>query len=67
MDGVIFVEEMAVAFDPEPFENEDLIRIPSICLTSRGIENYITVSDLSRRSHDIILPPNTLGGLVNHV
>ena len=67
MDGVIFVEEMAVAFDPEPFENEDLIRIPSICLTSRGIQNYITVSVLSRRSHDIILPPNTLGGLVNHV
>ena len=42
MDGVIFVEEMAVAFDPEPFENEDLIPIPSICLTRRGIENYIT-------------------------
>ena len=67
MDGVIFEEEMPVSFDPKPFENEDLIPVPSICLTSRGIQNYIAVPVLSRRNHDIILPPITSAGLVNHV
>ena len=67
MDGVIFEEEIPVSFDPEPFENEDLIPIPSICLTSRGIQNYIAVPVLSRRNNDIILPPITSGELVNHV
>ena len=67
MDGVIFEEEIPVSFDPEPFQNEDLIPIPSICLTSRGIQNYIAVPVLSRRNHDIILPAITSGGLVNQV
>ena len=67
MDGVIFEEEIPVSFDPEPFENEGLIPIPSICLTRRGIQNYIAVPVLSRRKHDIILPAITSGGLVNQV
>ena len=67
MDRVIFEEEIPVAFDPEPFENKHYIPIPSICLTRRGIQNYITVRVLNRRNHDIILPPNTSVGLVNHV
>ena len=67
MDGVIFEEETPVAFDPGPFENEDLIPIPSISLTRRGIQNYITARVLNRSNHDIILPPNTSVGLVNHV
>ena len=53
MDGVIFEEETPVAFDPGPFENEDLIPIPSISLTRRGIQNYITVPVLNRSDHDI--------------
>ena len=67
MDGVIFEEEIPVSFDPELFENEDLIPIPSICLTSRGIENYIIVPVLNRSNHNIILPPNTSVRLVIHV
>ena len=67
MDGVISEEEIPVAFDPEPFENEDLIPIPSICLTRTRIQNDITVPVLNRRNHDIILPPNTSVRLVNHV
>ena len=51
----------------ESIEKEDLILIPSICLTGRGIQNYITVPVLNRKSHDITLSPNTSGGLVNHV
>ena len=47
-------------------KNEDLIPIPSILLTQRGIQNYITVPVLNRSNHDIILPPNTSAGLVNH-
>ena len=67
MDGVIFEEEMPVVFDPEPFENEDLIPIPSLCLTRRDIENYIIVPVLNRSNHNIILPPNTSVRLVKHV
>ena len=67
MDGVVFEEKIPVAFEPDPFENEDLIPIPSICLTRRGIQNYITVPVLNRSNHDIILSPNTPIGLVNQV
>ena len=67
MDRVVFEEKIPVAFEPEPFENEDLIPIPSICLTRKGIKNYITVPVLNRSNHDIILPPNTSIGLVNQV
>ena len=67
IDQVVFEEKTPVAFEPEPFENEDLIPIPSICLTRRGIQNYITVPVLNRSNHDIILPQNTLIGLVNQV
>ena len=67
MDGVVFEEKIPIAFEPEPFENEDLIPMPSICLTRRGIENYITVPVLNRSSHEIILPPNTSIALVNQV
>ena len=59
MDQVVSEEKIPVAFEREPFENEDLIPIPSICLTRRGIQNYITVPVLNRINHDIILPPNT--------
>ena len=59
MDRVVFEEKIPIAFEPEPFENEDLISISSICLTRRGIQNYITVPVLNRINHDIILPPNT--------
>ena len=65
MDRVVFEEKIPVAFEPEPFENEDLIQYPSICLTRRGIQNYITVLVLNRSNHDIILPPNMSIGLVN--
>ena len=67
MDRVVFEEKVSVTFEPEPFENEDPIPIPSICLTRKGIQNYITVSVLNRSDHDIILPPNTSIGLVNQV
>ena len=67
VDRVVFEEKKPVAFEPEPFENEDLIPIPSICLSRRGIQNYITVPVLNRSNHDIILPQNTLIGLVNQV
>ena len=67
MDREIFEEKIPVAFEPEPFENEDLILILSICLTRRGIQNYITVSVLNRSNHEIILPPNMSIGLVNQV
>ena len=67
MDRVVFEEKKPVAFEPEPFENEDLIPIPSICLTRRGIQNYITVPVLNRSNHDIILPPHISIGLVNQV
>ena len=67
MDRVVFEEKIPVAFEPEPFENEDLIPIPSICLTRKGIQNYITVPVLNRSNHDIILPPSTSTGLVNQV
>ena len=59
MDRVVFEEKIPIAFEPEPFENEDLISISSIRLTRRGIQNYITVPVLNRINHDIILPPNT--------
>ena len=67
MDRVVFEEKIPVAFEPKPFENEDLIPIPSTCLTRRGIQNYITVPVLSRSNHDIILPPHTSIELVNQV
>ena len=67
MDRVVFEEKISVAFKPEPFENEDLIPIPSIRLTRRGIQNYITAPVLNRSNHDIILPSNTSNGLVNQV
>ena len=67
MDQVVLEEKIPAAFEPEPFENEDLIPIPSICLSRRGIQNYITVPVLNRSNHDIILPPNTSIGLVNQV
>ena len=38
MDRVVFEEKIPVAFEPEPFENEDVISIPSICLIRRGIQ-----------------------------
>ena len=66
MDRVVFEEKIPVAFEPDPFENEDLIPIPSICLTRRGIQNYITVPVLNRSNHGIILPSNTSIGLVNN-
>ena len=66
MDRVVFEEKILVAIEPDPFENEDLISIPSICLTRRGIQNYITVPVLNRSNHGIILPPNTSIGLVNN-
>ena len=59
MDRVVFEEKIPVAFEPEPFENGDLIPVPSTCLTQRGIQNYITVPVLNRSNHDIVLPPNT--------
>ena len=67
MDQVVSEEKIPVAFEREPFENEDLIPIPYICLTRRGIQNYITVPVLNRCNHDIILPPNTSIGLVNQI
>ena len=67
MDRAVFEEKIPVAFKPEPFENEDIIPIPSICLSRRGIPNYITVPVLNRSNHDIILPPNTSIGLVNQI
>ena len=65
MDRVVFEEKTPLAFEPEPFENEDLIPIPSICLARRGIQNYIIVPVLNWSNHDIILPQNTSIGLVN--
>ena len=56
-----------MASETEPFENEDLIPIPSICLTRGGIQNYVTVPVLSRNNHDILLPPNILNRLLNQV
>ena len=56
-----------MASETEPFENEDLIPIPSICLTRGGIQNYVTVPVLSRSNHDILLPPNILNRLLNQV
>ena len=47
MDQVVSQEKIPVAFEPEPFENEDFIPIPSISLTRRGIQNYITVPVLN--------------------
>ena len=67
MDRVVFEEKIPVAFEPEAFENNDLIPIPSICLSRRGIQNYITVPVLNRSNHDIILQPNTSIGLMNQV
>ena len=67
MNRVVFQDKIPVAFEPVSFENEDLILVPSICLTRRGIQNYITVPVLNRSNHDIILPPNTSIGLVNQV
>ena len=67
MDQVVLEEKIPVTFQPEPFENEDLIPIPSVCLTWRGIQNYITVPVLNRSNHDIILTPNMSIGLVNQV
>ena len=67
MDRVVFEEKIPVAFEQEPSKNENLIPIPSICLTRRGIQNYITVPVLNRSNHDIILPPHTSIGLVNQV
>ena len=67
MDRVVFEEKIPVAFEPELFENEDLIPIPSICLTWGGIQNYIAVPVLNRSNHDIILPPNMSPGLINQV
>ena len=59
MDRVVFEEKLPEAFEPEPFENQDLILVPSICLTRRGMQNYITIPVLNRSNHDVILPPNT--------
>ena len=59
--------KIPVAFEQGLFENENLIPIPSICLTSRGIQNYITLPVLNSSNYDIILPPNTSIGLVNQV
>ena len=67
MDRVVFEEKLPVAFEPEPFENEDLIPVSSICLTRRGMQNCITIPVLNRSNHDIILPPNTSIGLLNQV
>ena len=67
MDRVVFEEKILVAFEPEPFENQDIIPIPSICSTWRGIQNYIAVPVLSKSNHGIILPPNALIGLINKV
>ena len=67
MDRVVFEEKIPVAFEPDWFENEDLIPIPSICLTQRGMQNYITVPVLNKNNHGIILPPSTSIGLVNQV
>ena len=66
MDQVVFEEKIPLAFELDPFGNE-LIPIPSICSTRRGIQNYITVQVLSRSNHDITVPPNTSIGLVNQV
>ena len=59
MGRVVFEEEILLAFEPELFENEGLIPIPSVCLTRGGIHNFITVPFLNMSNHDIILPPNT--------
>ena len=67
MDQVVLEEKIPAAFEPEPFENEDLIPIPSICLSRRGIQNHITVPVLNSSNHDIILPPKMSTGLVNQV
>ena len=67
MDQVVFEKKMPVAFETEPFENEHLMPIPSICLTRRGIQNFITILVLNRSNHDIILSPNISIGLVNQV
>ena len=48
MDRVAFKEKILAAFEPEPFENGDLIPIPSIHLTRRCIQNYITAPVLNR-------------------
>ena len=47
MDRVVFEEKIPVAFEQRPFENENLIPIPSICVTRRGIQNYIKVPVLN--------------------
>ena len=67
IDRVVFEEKIPIAFELDPFENEDLIPILSICLTRRGIQSYSTVPVLNRSNHDIILPPNTSIGLTNQV
>ena len=67
IDRIVFEEKILVTIEPDQFENEDLIPNPSICLTRRGIQNYIKVPVLNRSNHDIILPPNTSKGLVNQV
>ena len=67
MDQVVLEEKIPVTFQPEPFENEDLIPISSVCLTWRGIQDYITVPVLNRSNNDIILTPNMSIGLVNQV
>ena len=38
MDRVVFEEKIPVAFEPDPFENEDLIPIPSICLQGEAFK-----------------------------
>ena len=48
MDRVVFKVKIPAAFEPEPFENGDLIPIPSIRLTRRYIQNYITAPVLNR-------------------
>ena len=67
MDQAVFKENIPVAFELEPFKNEDPISIPTICLTRRDIQNYTTVQVLDRSNHNIILPPSMSIGLVNQV
>ena len=64
MDRVVIEEKRPAAFEPEPFENEDLILIPSVCLRRRGIQNYISVPVLNSSNHDITVT-NTSIVLVN--
>ena len=57
MDRVVFKVKIPAAFEPEPFENGDLIPIPSIRLTRRCIQNYITASVFNRSNiiwHNLI-------------